>query len=122
MLRLDLAQYRELAAFAQFGADLDQATRKRLARGERTVEILKQDQYKPVPVEEQIVAIFAVTRDFLDDVEVDDVAEFEERMLKFMRQQKPEVLARLRETKRMDDEMEKLIREAIEAFKAGHGT
>ena len=123
MLRLNLAQYRELAAFAQFGADLDAATQRQLARGERTVEILKQDQYRPVPVEEQIVAIFAVTHGLLDDVEVDDVAKFEERMLKFIREQKPDVLASLREKKVMDDEMEKLVREAIEAFKdAGTGT
>ena len=121
MLRLDLAQYRELAAFAQFGADLDASTQKRLARGERTVEVLKQDQYRPVPVEEQVVAIFAVTRGLLDDIEVDDVPRFEEAMLKYMREEKAEVLARLRETKDMDDETEKAIGEAIEAFKDGHG-
>jgi F-type H+-transporting ATPase subunit alpha len=121
MLRLNLAQYRELAAFAQFGADLDQATQRRLARGERTVEILKQDQYEPMPVEEQIVAIFAVTRDLFDDVEVDEIAGYEERLLKFMREKKADVLTSLREKKVMDEEMEKLVREAIEAFKAGNG-
>ena len=118
MLRLDLAQYRELAAFAQFGADLDQATQRRLARGERTVEVLKQDQYRPVPIEEQIVAIYAVTRGLLDDIDVDDVRRFEEEMLKYMREKKAEVLERLREAKTMDDDTEKVVREAIEAFKA----
>jgi F-type H+-transporting ATPase subunit alpha len=119
MLRLDLAQYRELASFAQFGAELDASTRQRLARGERTVEILKQDQYSPMPVEEQVVSIFAVTRGHLDEVDVDDVVGFEEKLLEFMREKRADVLEKLRTEREMTDEMEKALSEAVEEFAAG---
>src|ERR687887_89655 len=83
-LKLDLGQYRELAAFAQFGSDLDQATQRQLRRGERLVEMLKQPQYQPVPVEKEIVIIFCGTAGFLDDVPKDKVAEFERDLYRYM--------------------------------------
>jgi F-type H+-transporting ATPase subunit alpha len=118
MLRLDLAQYRELAAFAQFGAELDQATQKRLARGERTVEVLKQDQYEPMPVEEQVVSIFAVTRGHLDGVAVEDVRRFEAQMLQHMREKHSDLLKSIRESGKLEEETEKGLAEAVEEFRS----
>jgi len=83
-LRLNLSQYRELAAFAQFGSDLDKATRAQLARGERMVEILKQDQYAPIPLTHQVVMIYAGVNGFLDDIEVAELRRFETHLLKFL--------------------------------------
>ncbi len=117
MLRLDLAQYRELAAFAQFGAELDASTQKRLARGERTVEILKQDQYKPMPVELQIVSVFAVTRGHLDDVAVDDVGEFEEKLHTHMREKHQDILDRIREEKVLKDDLAEVLGKAIDELR-----
>ena len=85
-LRLELSQYRELAAFAQFGSDLDRATQARLTRGERTVEILKQSQYSPMPVEEQVVVIYAATNGYLDDLAVEQVRAFEKGFLEYSAQ------------------------------------
>lgn len=115
-LRLDLAQYRELAAFAQFGSDLDKATLARLNRGEKVQEILKQGQYEPYPVEEQVVVIYCGVNGFLDDIPTDKVKAFEVEFLKFMRSSHPDILKSIRETKVLGDE-EKL-RKAIEEFKA----
>ena len=92
-LRLSLAQYRELEAFAQFGSDLDAATQRQLARGARMVEVLKQPQYQPVPVEEQIVALYAVTNGYLDDVDVRNVRQWERDFLAWLRASRPQVLA-----------------------------
>src|SRR5690606_33667483 len=114
-LRLDLAQYRELQAFAQFGSDLDKATQARLNRGERTVEILKQDENQPMPVERQVISIYAVTRGFLDDIPVSDVRRFEAELLSFMRANKGDLLAHIRDTGDLPDE--KALNEAIEQFK-----
>jgi len=121
MLRLDLAQYRELAAFAQFGAELDASTQRRLARGERTVEILKQGQYEPMPVEIQIVSVFAATRGHLDEVDVEKIGEFEEGLHAFMREKHPEILKRIREEKTLGEELEKALSEAVEEFRASFG-
>ncbi len=115
-LRLDLAQYRELEAFAQFGSELDPATQRQLARGERTVEVLKQGQYAPMPVEEQVMAIFAVTRGYLDDVEVADIRKWESDFLEYMRS-RPEIGQRLREEKALGDELTRELVDAIEEFK-----
>jgi F-type H+-transporting ATPase subunit alpha len=115
-LRLDLAQYRELEAFAQFGSELDPATQRQLARGERTVEVLKQGQYAPMPVEQQVMAIFAVTRGYLDDVEVADIKKWETDFLEFM-QSRPEVAERLREERALSEELEAELVDAIEEFK-----
>jgi len=118
-LRLDLAQYRELAAFAQFGSDLDKATKTKLTRGERLVELLKQPQYQPAPVEEQVAVLYAGTRGFLDDVAVSDAIRFGAELVDFMRNQKSEVLAEIVQTKDLGAETEKKLAAAITEFKAG---
>ena len=118
-LRLDLAQYRELAAFAQFGSDLDKATKTKLTRGERLVELLKQPQYQPMPVEEQVTVLYAGTRGFLDDVAVSDAIRFGAELVEFMRNQKSEILAEIVQTKDLGSETEKKLAAAIDEFKAG---
>ncbi|MDY0275934.1 MAG: F0F1 ATP synthase subunit alpha [Desulfomicrobium sp.] len=118
-LRLDLAQYRELAAFAQFGSDLDKATKTKLTRGERLVELLKQPQYKPMPVDEQVAVLYAGTRGYLDDVDVADAIRFGEELVDFMRNQKTEILAEIIQTQDLGAETEKKLAAAIDEFKAG---
>jgi F-type H+-transporting ATPase subunit alpha len=117
-LRLDLAQFRALEAFAQFGSDLDAATLKQLARGKRTVEILKQGQYQPMPVEQQVMIIFAVSNGYVDDVEVEDVRAWETRFHEFMRANHPKIGEEIRTKKAISDELDKRIRAAIDQFKA----
>ena len=116
-LRLDLAQYRELAAFAQFGSDLDKTSQAQLNRGKRLVEILKQKQYQPLPVEKQIAIVFAATSGFLDDLAVDQCREFEEGIYKFLDNARPGVLEALRNKKALDDQMRKDLTDAIQEFK-----
>jgi F-type H+-transporting ATPase subunit alpha len=116
-LRLELAQYRALAAFAQFGSDLDQATQNQLARGERLTEILKQVQYEPIGVDQQIVLILAATEGFLDSIEVSQLAEFEKGLSEFMEMNKSDVLKEIVEKKALDDELRKKVSEAITEFK-----
>lgn len=118
-MRLDLAQYRELAAFAQFGSDLDKATKAKLERGARLVELLKQPQYQPMPAQEQVASIWAATHGFMDDVPVDEVRNFEKQMLTYIRDTNPEVLNAIREKKVIDEGVEKGLTEAITAFKKG---
>jgi len=118
-LRLDLAQYRELAAFAQFGSDLDKATQLKLNRGARMVELLKQPQYRPMAVEEQVISLFAGTRGFMDDVPVDSVRKFEEGLLEFMRNAKSDVVAAIKEKKALDEGLIASLGAAIEEFKKG---
>jgi len=116
-IRVELAQYRELAAFAQFGSDLDKDTLERLNHGLRIVEILKQPQYKPMPVEEQVLVLFAVTNRYLADVRVEDILAFEREMIEAFRGRYPEILAEIREKKELTAELEGKIRKAIEEFK-----
>lgn len=116
-LRLDLAQYRELAAFAQFGSDLDEATTKQLERGKRVTEVLKQVQYSPIPVTNQIAIIYAVTNDFLDDIPVEKVKDFESQFHKFFTSQKKSLLKQLKEAKEFDEKLEKQLITAIGEFK-----
>ena len=116
-LRLDLAQYRELAAFAQFGSDLDKATQERLERGKRMMEVLKQDQYKPMPVEEQVAVLHAGTKGFMDTIAVDDIKRFESEYLEFLRASKGEVLSEIKEKKALDDDLEGKLQAAVEEFK-----
>ena len=116
-LRLELSQYRELAAFAQFGSDLDKATQARLIRGERTVEILKQGQYQPMPVEEQVVVIYAATNGYLDDLPVESVRKWEAGFLNFMRTERPEILETIRTTGQLSEETENKLKQAIVEFK-----
>jgi F-type H+-transporting ATPase subunit alpha len=117
-LRLEYAQYRELEAFAQFASDLDQATQRQLARGERIVEVLKQPQYHPMSVEEQIMVIYAVTNGHLDEVEVDRIREWEKDFLVYMRSSKPEVGKAIRTRRQLDDELKAQLEQAIQGFKA----
>ena len=118
-MRLDMAQYRELAAFAQFGSDLDKATQAKLNRGARLVELLKQPQYQPMPVQEQVASMFAATRGYMDDVAIEDVRRFESEYLEFMRNAKADVLNAIKDTQKIDDDTEKQLRAAIEEFKKG---
>jgi len=121
-LRLDLAQFRELEAFAQFGSDLDEKTRQQIERGRRTVEILKQDQYSPMPVENQVAILYALTNGFLDDVAVEKVKEWENDFHKFMKTEGKETLAAIAEKKELTDEvvvkLEKNIKEFKEVYSA----
>ena len=117
-LRLDLAQYRALAAFAQFGSDLDKATQAQLTRGERMVELLKQDQYVPMPVEQQVISIFTGTNGYLDDLPVGAVRRFEGEFLAFIARSYPEVAHNIAHTKTISAEDEKRLHEACKAFKA----
>ncbi len=117
-LRLDLAQYRELAAFAQFGSDLDKATQAQLNRGRRMVEILKQPQYQPLPVEKQVAIIFAATNGLLDAVAVEDVQRYEEELYRFLETRHPAVLNGIRDKKILDDELKAALVAALEEFGA----
>jgi len=116
-LRLDLAQYRELEAFSQFGSELDQATQKQLARGARVVEVLKQPQYQPMPVERQVMVIFAVTNGFLDDVAPEHIKAWEQGFLDFMVAQHPELGQEIRTRKVLADELAARLRAAIDEYK-----
>ncbi|MFH1007585.1 MAG: F0F1 ATP synthase subunit alpha [Candidatus Latescibacterota bacterium] len=118
-LKLDLAQYREVAAFAQFGSELDKATQSQLLRGEKMMELLKQGQYVPMPVEKQIVLIYAGTNGFLDDVPTDQIARFEEEYLRYMETEQRALLAEILEKKKMDEDLLGRLKEAVEAFKRG---
>jgi len=118
-LRLDLAQFRELEAFAQFASDLDEASRKQLERGERLVEILKQPAYSPLPVEKQVVIIYAGTRGYLDDIDTKSIRRFEDELYPFIETKYPQIFENVRTKKKLDDETEELLKKALEEFKAG---
>jgi F-type H+-transporting ATPase subunit alpha len=118
-LRLDLSQYRELAAFAQFGSDLDRATQRQLARGERMTRLLTQDQYQPLPVEEQIVIIYSGIQGHLDDIAVDEVRTFETRFLEHLRSGDAGILSALRAEKELSDATAEKLDSAIQSFKEG---
>jgi len=117
-LRLDLAQYRELEAFAQFGSELDPATQRQLARGARVVEVLKQPQYQPMPVEQQVVVIFAVTNGLIDDVDLPKIRDWEKGLLDFMAAQHPNIVEEIRTKKAFSDDLSARLRKAIEEYKA----
>ena len=116
-IRTELAQYRELASFAQFGSELDDDTRERLAQGERIKEVLKQPQYQPLAVEKQVVIIYAVTRKYLLDVPVESIAEFEKGLYEFIETKYPEIYRAIRETGEINSETDVLIQKAITEFK-----
>jgi F-type H+-transporting ATPase subunit alpha len=124
-LRLDLAQYRALAAFAQFGSDLDKATQNQLSRGQRLVEILKQGQYSPLTVEKQVITIFAGTNGYLDDVDVDKCRAFEVALHRHIDASHPGLLVKLQQKKAIDDEIKAqlitAIKETKDTFNAGKG-
>jgi F-type H+-transporting ATPase subunit alpha len=117
-LRLDLAQFRELEAFVQFASELDKATQQTINRGLRLVELLKQEPYNPIPVEKQIVAIYAGTNGYLDDLPVEAVRKFERELYAYLDRQKPDILKDIREKKALDDDLKKRIDEALKEFKS----
>jgi len=116
-LRLDLAQYREMAAFAQFGSDLDKATQAQLARGQRLTELLKQGQYRPLPVEKQVVALFAGAQGYLDDLDVGQLRAFEEALHRHLETAGRPTARKLLEKKSIDDEMKAELKGLLDAFK-----
>ena len=117
-LKLELAQFREVQAFAQFASDLDKATQAQLGRGLRLVELLKQPQYQPFPLEDQVAAIFAGTGGFLDDLPADSVRRFEKGLLAFLREKYPEIPETIARDKALSDTTQATLRTAINEFKA----
>ncbi|WP_170018955.1 F0F1 ATP synthase subunit alpha [Campylobacter sp. RM16190] len=117
-LRLDLAQYRELQAFAQFASDLDESSRRQLERGQRMVEILKQPPYSPLPVENQVVLIFAGAKGYLDDISVSAINKFESELYPYIEAKYPEIFEQIRTKKVLDKEIEELLHKALKDFKA----
>ena len=121
-LRLDLAQYRELQAFSQFASDLDESSRKQLDRGQRMVEVLKQAPHAPLPIEKQVVIIYAGAKGYLDDIAASEVVGFEEGLYSFIESKKPEIFTNIAEKKTLDAEIEASLRALIEEFKVGFGS
>jgi F-type H+-transporting ATPase subunit alpha len=115
-IKLEMAQYREMAAFAQFGSDLDASTQKLLARGARLTELLKQPQSAPMPIEEQVASIYAGTQGFLDTVDTKDVVRYEAAMLSFLRSEHADLLKTIRETKQLDDDAAAKLKDALTEF------
>ena len=118
-LRLDLAQFRELAAFAQFGSDLDKSTLSQIERGKRMVELLKQDQFVPMTMVDQVMVLFAATQGFIDDIPVESVKKFEQEFLRYMNDRKADVKKELGEKKAVDDTLKPKLTQAVEEFKQG---
>jgi len=116
-LRLDLAQYREMAAFAQFGSDLDAATQAQLFRGERLVELLKQDQYRPLPVAYQVISIFTGVRGLVDGVKVSDIKKFENGLLAFIEDKHKNIIDAINQTKKLDETVESQLKAAVLEYK-----
>jgi F-type H+-transporting ATPase subunit alpha len=117
-LRLDLAQYREMAAFAQFGSDLDEATQAQLVRGSRTIEVLKQGQYVPMKTERQVMILWVATQGYLDSLPLDQVKAFEEGFNEFMDQQYADVVHSIGQTRQLSDDVVAKLRSAVEKFKS----
>jgi F-type H+-transporting ATPase subunit alpha len=116
-MRLELAQYREMAAFAQFGSDLDKATQAQLFKGERLVEILKQDQYQPLPVEKQVAIIYAANKGYLDSLPVSESRRFESQLYRHLDDRHPGVLSAIREKKVLDEDLEGKLKIALDELK-----
>ncbi len=117
-IRTELAQYRELAAFSQFGSELDADTKEKLAQGERIKEVLKQSQYQPMPVQYQVIIIYVVTNKYLIDVPVEDVTRFEQELFEFLDTKYPEVPNAIAQEKQISDETDAKLKKAVEEFKA----
>ena len=115
-LRLELAQFREMAAFAQFASDLDAATRQQLSRGERLVEVLKQGQYVPWPVEDQVVCIFAGTHGYLDPLPTDSIGRYQIELLSWIKAERPSILSDILSKGKIDDTLESQLEDALKAF------
>ena len=118
-LRLDMAAYREVAAFAQFGSDLDRATQAQLGRGQRLQEILKQPQYAPRQLEQEVVAIYSGTRGFIDEIPVDQVQDWETAVLRHLAASHPDILQEITQTKTLSPELAGRLEEAIRSFNKG---
>ena len=118
-LRLNLAQYRETQAFAQFASDLDETSRQQLDRGQRMVEVLKQPPYSPFPIERQVVIIFAGARGFMDDISVANITKFEADLYPFLEAKYPQIFEDIRSKKMLDKDIEETLSKALEEFKAG---
>ncbi|RDY26079.1 F0F1 ATP synthase subunit alpha, partial [Lachnotalea glycerini] len=116
-IRVELAQYRELAAFSQFGSELDADTKEKLSQGERIKEVLKQPQYKPMPVEYQVIIIYAVTKKLLIDVAVEEILRFETELFEFISSKYPNIPEDIKTTKQMSDDTEQALIAAINEFK-----
>jgi F-type H+-transporting ATPase subunit alpha len=119
-IKLELAQYREMAAFSQFASDLDEATRKQLERGQRVTELMKQKQYAPMSVAGMAVSLFAADRGYLDDVPLDKVVDFEDALQSYMNANCGELLQKINESGNYDDEIEAAFIKAVEDFKTNH--
>ena len=116
-MKLELAQYREMAAFAQFGSDLDASTQKLLNRGSKLTELLKQKQYSPMTVAEQVISVFCGVRGYLDDVELKDIADFEKKIIEKCKSDKPEILDNISSDGKLDENTEKLLVDLIKDLK-----
>ena len=116
-IKLELAQYREMAAFAQFGSDLDASTQKLLNRGSKLTELLKQGQYSPMTVAEQVISIFCGVKGYLDDIELKDVADFENKVLQKCKSDKPEIMESIAKTGKIEEDIEKQLVELIKGIK-----
>ena len=116
-MKLELAQYREMAAFAQFGSDLDASTQQLLNRGSKLTELLKQKQYSPLTVAEQVVSVFCGVKGYLDDIELKDVAEFESKIIERCKSEKPEIIEGIQNSGKLDDDKEKMLIEVITQLK-----
>lgn len=120
-LRLDLAQYREMAAFSQFGSELDKATQAQLARGVRMVELLKQEQYRPMPVADQVISIFAGVNGFIDNIPVNKIREFEKGLIAYIKEKHATIRDEVKSKKKIDDEFGGQLKQIITEFKKSKG-
>ena len=116
-IKLELAQYREMAAFAQFGSDLDASTRQLLNRGAKLTELLKQKQYSPMTVAEQVISVFTGVKGFLDDVDLTQIKKFEDDIIEKIKSEKPEIIDAIQTTGKLEEDMEKLLVQTIEEYK-----
>ena len=118
-IKLELAQYREMAAFAQFGSDLDASTQQLLNRGAKLTELLKQDQYSPMTVSEQVISVFTGVKGYLDDIELSNIKKFENDLLEKIKSEKPEIIEEIQSSGKLDENTEKLLIQEIEEYKKG---
>ena len=116
-MKLELAQYREMAAFAQFGSDLDASTQQLLNRGSKLTELLKQKQYSPMTVAEQVISVFTGVKGFLDDVDLTQIKKFEDDIIEKIKSEKPEIIDAIQTTGKLEEDMEKLLVQTIEKYK-----
>ena len=119
-IKLELAQYREMAAFAQFGSDLDASTQQLLNRGAKLTELLKQDQYSPMTVAEQVISVFTGVKGYLDDVDLNKIKKFEKDILDKIKSEKPKIIDEIQSSGKLDENNEKLLSEMIEDYKKGN--